>query len=175
MIPQHYCPHKIAMTACGDCNYIHSDCQYQILKWDGEMIQKMLCGAPSSRPALSPRIDVSKCFEDIVYSSAPWKIYRQDAGMGEHDYAVFLNDVFFCRAEHSQTASEIIRAIRFAANTRNSEAHDAAIAAQARSDIIKTFAEVERLHDVDGITYPDLYNEFIERLKKLRSTGGEPR
>ena len=54
-------------------------------------------------------------------------------------------------------------------------AQRAGAAAQARSDIIKTFAEVERLHDVDGITYPDLYNEFIERLKKLRSTGGEPR
>lgn len=64
-----------------------------------------------SRP--SPlTIDTKKCFEGPVYSSAPWKIYRQDAGMGEHDYAVFLNDVFFCRTEHSQTAHEIIRAIR---------------------------------------------------------------
>lgn len=49
---------------------------------------------------------------DLVYSSAPWKIYRQDAGMGEHDYAVFLNDVFFCRTDCSQTAHEIIRAIK---------------------------------------------------------------
>jgi len=49
--------------------------------------------------------------EQLVYSSVPWKIYRQDAGMGEHDYAVFLNDVFFCRTEYSQTAHEIIKAI----------------------------------------------------------------
>jgi hypothetical protein len=49
---------------------------------------------------------------EIVYSSTHWKIFRQDSGMGEHDYAVFLNDVFFCRTEHSQTAHEIIRAIR---------------------------------------------------------------
>ena len=49
---------------------------------------------------------------EIVYSSTPWKMYRQNAGMGEHDYAVFLNDVFFCRTEHSQTAHEIIRAMR---------------------------------------------------------------
>ena len=40
------CPHKILMTEGGDCNYSHSDCQYQILKWDGENIQKMLCGIP---------------------------------------------------------------------------------------------------------------------------------
>jgi hypothetical protein len=66
----------------------------------------------SSRPALSPRIDVSKCFEDIIYSSSPWKIYRQDAGMGEHDYAVFLDDVFYCRTEDSQTAMRIVNTMR---------------------------------------------------------------
>ena len=43
------CPHKIEMTARGDCNYPHSDCPYQILKWDGEMIHKMLCGVPVIR------------------------------------------------------------------------------------------------------------------------------
>ena len=65
-----------------------------------------------SRPAPSPRIDVSKCFEDIIYSSSPWKIYRQDAGMGEHDYAVFLDDVFYCRTEDSQTAMRIVNTMR---------------------------------------------------------------
>lgn len=49
---------------------------------------------------------------DLVYSSTPWKIYRQDAGMGEHNYAIFLNDVFFARTEYSQTAHEIIEAIK---------------------------------------------------------------
>lgn len=55
---------------------------------------------------------------EIVYSSTPWKMYRQNAGMGEHDYAVFLNDVFFCRTEHSQTAHEIIRAMRLSTRSR---------------------------------------------------------
>lgn len=47
---------------------------------------------------------------------------------------------------------------------------------QARKDerkqVLDIFAEVEHLHDVDGITYPDLYNEFIQRYKSLR--GGAP-
>ena len=46
-----------------------------------------------------------------------------------------------------------------------------------RERVLDTFAEVEYLHDVDGITYPDLYNEFIQRYKKLRtdSTGDDER
>ena len=125
------------------------------------------------RPAPSPHIDVSKCFEDIVYSSSPWKIYRQDAGMGEHDYAVFLNDVFFCRTEHSQTAHEIIRAIR-------GYAGQAEAAAQAREEL--------RLKYVEFMNHPcpqlaDKYNHCCdveycglcildEVLESLR-TGGE--
>jgi hypothetical protein len=50
-------------------------------------------------------------FEKCVYDNAPWKIYRQDAGMGEYDYVVFLSDVFFCRTEFEATAKEIIRAM----------------------------------------------------------------
>lgn len=50
--------------------------------------------------------------ERLIYSSVPWKIYEQDAGMGEHDYAVFLNDVFYCRTDDSQTAQRIVESIR---------------------------------------------------------------
>lgn len=32
--------------------------------------------------------------------------------MGEHDYAVFLNDVFYCRTDDSQTATRIINTMR---------------------------------------------------------------
>ena len=53
--PFNPCPHKILMTLCGDCNYTHSDCQYQILKWDGEMLQKMLCGVPHTPAAPAER------------------------------------------------------------------------------------------------------------------------
>jgi hypothetical protein len=41
-----------------------------------------------------------------------FSIYRQDAGMGEHDYCVMLNDVFLFRAEHHKTARNIVMAIR---------------------------------------------------------------
>ena len=47
----------------------------------------------------------------LIYSSTPWKIYLQDSGMGEHDYAVILNDVFYCRTDDSQTAMKIVEAI----------------------------------------------------------------
>jgi hypothetical protein len=48
------------------------------------------------------------CFNDCVYSSGRWKIYRQDAGMGEHDYCVLRNDQFFCRTEHEDTARLVV-------------------------------------------------------------------
>jgi hypothetical protein len=49
------------------------------------------------------------------YEDSLWKVYRQDAGMGEHDYAVFHNGIFFCRTEHLITAQEIIRAVGYKA------------------------------------------------------------
>lgn len=48
---------------------------------------------------------------ELVYDIAPWKIYRQDAGMGEKEYRVFLNNVFFCQTENQITAEEIIKAM----------------------------------------------------------------
>ena len=48
----------------------------------------------------------------LIYSSAPWKIYEQDAGMGERDYAVIINDIFYCRTDDSQTAMKIVESIR---------------------------------------------------------------
>jgi hypothetical protein len=41
-----------------------------------------------------------------------FSIYRQDAGMGEHDYCVLLNDAFLFRAEHHKVARNIVMAIR---------------------------------------------------------------
>ena len=41
-----------------------------------------------------------------------FSIYRQDAGMGEHDYCVLLNDEFLFRAEHQKVARNIVMAIR---------------------------------------------------------------
>jgi hypothetical protein len=92
----------------------------------------------------APSIDVTKCFEEKIFDVAPWKIYRQDAGMGEHDYAVMLNDVFFCRVEHEQHAHEIIRAIRFAANTKNAEAREATIRNATLDDVYSSTLQYEQ-------------------------------
>jgi hypothetical protein len=48
---------------------------------------------------------------ELVYSSAHWKIYRQDAGMGEKEYRIFLNDVNFCVCDHRKTADLIMAAV----------------------------------------------------------------
>ena len=45
-------------------------------------------------------------------STKSFSIYRQDSGMGEHDYAVFLNAVFLFRAEHHKVARNIVMAIQ---------------------------------------------------------------
>jgi hypothetical protein len=109
---------------------------------------------------------------DLVYSSTPWKMYRQDVGMGEYDYAVFLNDVFFCRTERSQTAHEIIGAIRFRAS--HSSAAGGAVLdkvdKRVENAIRKARANIES-------TDPSLYDyscilpfeEVREWIKELRS------
>lgn len=90
-------PAPLTQNDGGDCLVICQHC--------GKVTQVQCDQLPAAR------IDREN-YEDLVYSSTPWTIYRQDAGMGEHDYAVFHNGVFFCRTNHSQTAREIIRAIR---------------------------------------------------------------
>ena len=76
-----------------------------------------ICGAEMSaeNPEICKNFHVQRAQHPaqgkIIYSSVPWKIYEQDAGMGERDYAVMLNDIFFCRTEYSQTAHKIIIAV----------------------------------------------------------------
>ena len=73
-----------------------------------------ICGAEMSaeNPEICKNFHVQQPAQGkIIYSSVPWKIYEQDAGMGERDYAVMLNDIFFCRTEYSQTAHKIIIAV----------------------------------------------------------------
>ena len=49
-------------------------------------------------------------FDDLVYATGRWEIYRQDAGMGEKDYCVLRNGYFFCRTEQEQVAKDICAA-----------------------------------------------------------------
>jgi len=51
------------------------------------------------------------CFNECVYDKGRWKIYRQDSGMGEHDYCILRNGEFFCRTEHEDTARLVVDAV----------------------------------------------------------------
>jgi hypothetical protein len=50
---------------------------------------------------------------EIVFDHYKWKVYRQDAGMGEKDYAIFKYDIFFARTEHEKDAMDIISALNY--------------------------------------------------------------
>lgn len=52
------------------------------------------------------------CLGELIYSGDPWRVYRVDAGMGEHEYVMLRGENFFCRTEHRQCAFEIINAFR---------------------------------------------------------------
>jgi hypothetical protein len=114
-----------------------------------------------------------------------WTFEPFDAGMGETEYNIFADDVFFARVNNRADVASLIHAMKLA-NPRPATSPIASdevgdmcdqvaevAAARAREKVLGVFSEVEYLHDVDGITYPDLYNEFIQRYKSLR-TGGEP-
>lgn len=81
---------------------------------DAERMNECLKEVAELRPKRNGHGVPGKLVE--LYDGSVWCIYRQDAGMGEHDYAVFLNDVFFCRTEHLITAKEIIESVRYRAN-----------------------------------------------------------
>ena len=59
----------------------------------------------------SPFDDLVEIFHDYNGKKC-FSIYRQDAGMGEKDYAVLLNDEFLFRTEHHKIARNIVMAIR---------------------------------------------------------------
>src|SRR4030065_53013 len=55
--------------------------------------------------------DLKTCFDECVIDGNPFKVYRQDAGMGEHDYCVLFRGNFYCRTDNLETAKEIIHAV----------------------------------------------------------------
>jgi hypothetical protein len=48
---------------------------------------------------------------EIIYKDL-WEIYRQKAGMGEFEYAIFHNDEFFASTSSMARAERIIRSIK---------------------------------------------------------------
>ena len=55
--------------------------------------------------------DPSDVKGQLIHQSNEWKVYKQDAGMGESDYCVLFKDVFFCRTDDAVIALRIIRAV----------------------------------------------------------------
>jgi hypothetical protein len=52
----------------------------------------------------------------LIIANSRWKVFRQDAGMGEKEYRVFRNDEFFCQTNNQKDAEEIIRCINYCGN-----------------------------------------------------------
>lgn len=48
---------------------------------------------------------------ELIFSKGSWKIYKQDAGMGETDYCILHNDVFFAWTDLRSNATIIILAV----------------------------------------------------------------
>jgi len=53
--------------------------------------------------------------------------------------------------------------------------HDAAIARAATLATLDKFQVVEQMHDVEDVSYPDLYNEFIKIYKSLHTAQEQQR
>ena len=47
----------------------------------------------------------------LVMERHPWKVYRQDAGMGETDYVILRFDTFFARVPDESIAGLIVSAV----------------------------------------------------------------
>ena len=50
---------------------------------------------------------------ELVIADPKWKVFRQDAGMGEKEYRVFRYDEFFCQTNTQMDAEEIVRCINY--------------------------------------------------------------
>ena len=92
----------------------------RLLISDGELVALVVSSTHQSalkiladvrnRPASAPDYSYKKAFDDLAYATGRWKIYRQDAGMGEVDYCVLRNEDFFCRTDDLDVAKDICSA-----------------------------------------------------------------
>lgn len=63
---------------------------------------------PPHQPKEYPNIALGQC----VYEDSCWKLFRQDAGMGETQYSLFRFDIFFCTCDQRHNADYILGLIR---------------------------------------------------------------
>jgi hypothetical protein len=55
--------------------------------------------------------DLCEVKGELIRQNNEWKVYKQDAGMGESDYCILFKDEFFCRTDDPVIALRIIRAV----------------------------------------------------------------
>lgn len=63
--------------------------------------------ARMTQPKEYPNIAPGQC----VYEDTCWKLFRQDAGMGETEYSLFRFDIFFCTCDQRKNADYILKLI----------------------------------------------------------------
>lgn len=83
---------------------------------------------------------------------------RFDAGMGETEYNIFADGVFFAKVNNSWDVDLLIRAMTDYNHTTSAE--------QVLMGLERT---MKNLHDVEELSYPDLWNELLIQLKELRT------
>ena len=75
------------------------------------LVTSTCCWNTKQYPSKFQKKDPTEVKGELIHQSSWWKVYKQDAGMGESDYCVFFNDVFFCRTDDAIIALRIIRAV----------------------------------------------------------------
>ena len=69
------------------------------------------CIYPRSNPPMEFCSEYDKML-DTIFDDGRWKINREDGGMGEKDYYIFLNDVFVASTDSEDMARRIVRTMK---------------------------------------------------------------
>lgn len=103
---------------------------------------------------------------ELIFSSEDgWKIFCQDAGNGEVDYALFHHDEFYCRTPTQDIANDVIGAICFSSNMRNAEKREKLIREDERK---KTMDEFGILHGDDAKRLEEYMNSPPQPLTEMQ-------
>ena len=69
------------------------------------------CPYPEIAPSVMSCSHYDKML-DTIFDDGRWKINREDGGMGEKDYYIFLNDVFVASTDSEDMARRIVRTMK---------------------------------------------------------------
>jgi len=74
-------------------------------------LRQLNCIYPRSNPPMEFCSEYDKML-DTIFDDGRWKINREDGGMGEKDYYIFLNDVFVASTDSEDMARRIVRTMK---------------------------------------------------------------